>query len=578
MHKATNTLIDDEILVGLIQQLEQLSVDQTEWLINFLKQQNENSSTIDINNKVRSAVVYATETGNSKGIAERLFDTAQKHNKSIELIDFAELKLRHILKFDQLLIVCSTHGDGDPPEPIELVYNDLMTSVISLEKLSFAVLALGDSTYEKFCETGKKIDQKLFQLNATRLLPCVECDVGFEEEAKIWIDKIVKLIPAQTEIDSKQVKTKPSINELINKNNPLVVKVIENLRLTSEKRRNAIHHIELALESNQIFSISPGDSIGVIARNPSELVNTILNLVNLTGNESVNLKMGTLSLREALSDHCDLNVISSKLLENWSILSKDNELHLLLQGDNKNSRTFTKQNYLSELLTNYPAQIEPQTFVNLLRPLQPRLYDLANSTKYINDEAHILVERYIYQHASREYVGIASNYLVGLSEEDVVSIYPHPNKRFHLPINQTVPLILIADGTGIAPFRAFIQEVSIDNKRQHPIWLFFQERYFKEDFLYQAEWLKFIETENLTRLDIAFYKDNSELKLFDLVKQNYSQFKGWLISGAHIYLSGHKSELELFESLLNAGIASDPEISSEWQIMSKNGRIHRNLY
>ena len=120
--------------------------------------------------------------------------------------------------------------------------------------------------------------------------------------------------------------------------------------------------------------------------------------------------------------------------------------------------------------------------------------------------------------------------------------------------------------------------MSIDNKRQHPIWLFFQERYFKEDFLYQAEWLKFIETENLTRLDIAFYKDNSELKLFDLVKQNYSQFKGWLTSGAHIYLSGHKSELELFESLLNAGIASDPEISSEWQIMSKNGRIHRNLY
>ena len=577
MQNASKNLIDDEILVGLIQQLEQLSVDQTEWLINFLKQQNEISSTIEINNNVRSAVVYATETGNSKGIAERLFDTAQYHNRSIELIDFAELKLRHFLKFDQLLIVCSTHGDGDPPEPIELVYNELMTSAISLEKLSFSILALGDSTYEKFCEIGKKIDQKLFQLNTTRLLPCVECDVDFEEEAKIWIDKVIKLIPAQTEIDSKQTKPKSSINEVINKNNPQTIKILENLRLTSVKRRNAIHHIELALANNQIFNVKPGDSIGVIARNPSVLVNTILKLVNLTGNESVNLKIGTLSLREALSDHCDLNVISSKFLEKWATLSKDNELTLLIQGERKNIRSYTKQNYLSELLTNYPAQIEPQNFVDLLRPLQPRLYDLANSTNYINDEVHILVERYIYQHGGREHFGIASNYLVGLSEEDVVSIFPHPNKRFYLPINQTVPLILIADGTGIAPFRAFIQEVSINDKRQHPIWLFFQERYFKEDFLYQAEWLKFIETGALTRLDTVFYKDNSELKLFDFVKQNYSQFKGWLNSGAHIYLSGHKSELELFESLLNAGIASDPEISSEWQIMSKNGRIHRNL-
>lgn len=578
MQNASKNLIDDEIPVGLIQQLEQLSVDQTEWLINFLKQQNESSSTLEINNNVRSAVVYATETGNSKGIAQCLFDTAQNHNKSIELIDLAELKLRHFLKFDQLIIICSTHGDGDPPEPIELVYNELMTSVISLETLSFAIFALGDSTYEKFCETGKKIDQKLFQLSATRLLPCVECDVDFEEEAKIWIDKVIKFLPEQTEIDSKQVKSTSSINELINKNNPLTVKVLENLRLTSEKRRNAIYHIELALANNQIFNVSPGDSIGVIARNPSVLVNTILNLVNLTGNESVHFKNGTFSLRKALSDHCDLNVISAKFLENWSTLSKNKELHLLLQGESKNIRTFTKQNDLSELLANYPAQIKPQTFVDLLRPLQPRLYDLANSPKYINDEFHILVERYIYQHAGREHVGIASNYLVGLSEEDVVSIFPHPNKRFHLPTNQTVPLILIADGTGIAPFRAFIQEVSVNDKRQHPIWLFFQERSFKEDFLYQAEWLKFIETGILTRLDIAFYKDNSELKLFDLVTQNYSQFKGWFKSGAHIYLSGHKSELELFESLLNAGIGSDPEISSEWQIMSKNGRIHRNLY
>lgn len=578
MQNASKNLIDDEILIGLIQQFEQLSVDQTEWLINFLKQQNESSSTNEINNNVRSVVVYATETGNSKGIAERLFDIAQSHNKSIELIDLAELKLRHFLKFDQLIIVCSTHGDGDPPEPIELVYNELMTSAISMEKLSFAILALGDSTYEKFCETGKKIDQKLFQLNATRLLPCVECDVDFEEEAEIWIDKVIKLIPSKTEIDSKQVKPKSSINELINKNNPLTVKVLENLRLSSENRRNAIHHIELALEKSQIFNLSPGDSIGVIPRNPSELVNTILNLVNLTGYESVNLKIGTLSLRKALSDHCDLNVISSKLLENWSTFSNDSELHLLIQGDRQNIRTYTKQNYLSDLLINYPAQIEPQNFVDLLRPLQPRLYDLANSTNYINDEVHILVERYIYQHAGKDQFGIASNYLLGLTDEDVVSIFPHPNKRFHLPINQNVPLILIADVTGLAPFRAFVQEISMDDKRQHPIWLFFQERYFKEDFLYQIEWQKFIETGALTRFDFAFYKDNAGLKLFDLVKQNYSEFKGWLDSGAHIYISGHKTELELFESLLCSALDSDPGIGLQWFDVSKNGRIHRNLY
>ncbi|MCX4186876.1 diflavin oxidoreductase [Methylophaga sp. OBS4] len=526
----------------------------------------------------RIVVGYGTETGNSKGIAQQFNDQARENGKFVEVKNLADLKVRHLANIDFLFIVCSTHGDGDPPESVELFYNALLDYQASLEDTAFAVLALGDSTYDLFCETGKTIDKKLAELCAQQLLECYECDVDFEHEAQVWIKRCLKFIPETgSSGGAVHATTKRADSTAFSKNNPLQIEVLENITLTGPSRVNAIHHLELALNPNHHFNLRPGDSIGIFPHNPPDLVHAILELCHFSGDESVTIKETAMPLVQALREHCDLTVVSAKFFNEWSMLSQNQELLGLIE-DKKKVRAFLKIHQLTQILSVYPLVIEPQLFVDLLRPLQPRLYDVSNSLDAVDNEIHLTVELYQYCFAGKRCNGIASKFLLDLEPGELLSIFPQHNKRFQLPTNHNVPIIMIADGTGIAPFRAFIQEIENKTERCHPTWLLFCEQTFTEDFLYQVDWQQALQSGSLTRLDTLFHADIPSATLLDLMADSYDLFKGWLEAGAHIYLSGHKHEMETLEKSLNAALGSDPGISQKWTQLSSQNRLHRNLY
>lgn len=575
MNKSVTPFFSEELWKDVTSLIEQLNVNQSLWLSDYLKQ-SVSAAAGPTTAQKRAAVVYGSETGNSKAIANQFADKAQKSGKPIELIDLAELKPRQLNDFHQLFIICSTHGDGDPPEPITEFHRSLLESVKPLKDLKYAVLALGDSSYEKFCETGKQIDQKLAELSAIRLLERVDCDVDFNEQAESWIEESLNLVEHSDMLSpTSALVTRPTT--AVSKAQPLSAEVLENICLTATHRLNAVHHLELDLD-NAVLDIEAGDSIGVLPHNPPVLVNKIMTLLGFSGDETVSVNEQSMPLNQALKERYDLTIVSAKFITKWSKISEHEALQQLAEQESKIIRAFLKENQLVDLLLQFGGKTDAQSFVSALRPLQPRLYDVANSFKQNAKECHLTVERHQYSFNDRKETGIASDYLCDLNVGATVQIYPQANKRFRLPMNPAVPLILIADGTGIAPYRAFLQSFKNDESRQHQTWLILQEKHFQDDFLYQIEWLKALETGDLTRLNGAFTADVPGTRLIDCITDNYETFKGWLKAGAHVYLSGHKPSLEQFESELNTISHSDPGILDEWQQLADQGRIHRNLY
>ncbi|GAB4303302.1 MAG: assimilatory sulfite reductase (NADPH) flavoprotein subunit [Methylophaga sp.] len=579
MQNPEKSLFSDREWREIVDLVQRLNISQTQWLGDYLSQLNETPANTKAAQEGRCVVAFASETGNSKAIAEALLQKAMEQGKKLELLNLAEARVRRLGTIDQLFIICSTHGDGDPPEPAEHFYNALLALDKKLDSLSYAVLALGDSTYEKFCECGKQIDQKLSQLSAVRLIDRVDCDVDFQEQADTWMAQVLSLVKASTDnVPHLRLARSDPPNTQIDRTNPCEVELLENVCLSDPDRDNAVHHLEFSLEQVGHLRLSPGDSIGVKPHNPPGLVNSVLTLMGYSGDESVSVKNTAMPLVQAIREHVDLVVVSSKFLKKWATITNSKTLRDLTQAEPQMIRDYLKRHRLSDILMTYSAEVDAQSFIDLLRPLQPRLYDVANSLRHTPGELHLTVERYRYQAGGRWQAGIASHFLADLDEGESVAIFPQSNKKFHLPTNTTVPIIMVADGTGIAPFRAFMQEIAVDERRQHPTWLIFRERCFQEDFLYQLEWQKALEAGDLTRLDSVFYADDPSRTVLDIVSDNYALFKGWLEAGAHLYLSGHRQPQEEFLTLLGSGLKTDPDIKAVWTAMPDQGRIHRNLY
>jgi sulfite reductase (NADPH) flavoprotein alpha-component len=577
MQNPETALFSDDQWGDIQRLLDQLSVRQSQWLSNYLNAQHSDNPAADSGTKGRIAVAYGSETGNSKALAECLHENAVKQGKQIELLNLANIKLRQLSQFQQLFIVCSTHGDGDPPEPVEAFYEALMASQKTLQQLEYAVLALGDSSYEKFCETGIQLDNKLSALKAKRLLDRIDCDVDFEEQAESWIKAVISLLAESSQTIASASLPVANSDTAVSKKNPVEIELLENVCLTSADRSRAIHHLELDL-SNTALALQPGDSLGVMPQNPPELVSRILDLLGFTGDESVTVTGKAMPLVQALREHRDLNIVSAKFIRNWKKVCDNPLLQSLADSETKIIRDYLKQHQLADIICEFGGHTEAQFLIDSLRPLQPRLYDVANSLNHTPGECHLTVERYIYKLNGKHHQGLASHYLCDLGESETLLVYPQENKRFRLPLNKTVPLILIAESTGIAPFRAFLQELAIQPERQHQTWLIFQEHAYKDDFLYQLEWQQALKNGDLTRLDSFFSEDMPGMNLFDCVAEHYETFRGWLQAGAHCYLAGHKSQLEHFEKTLGAALGSDPSGAKTWSQMAEQGRIHRNYY
>jgi sulfite reductase (NADPH) flavoprotein alpha-component len=558
--------------------LKTLDARQVAWLSGYLAgQSNTDSETArPVINESEVLVAYGTETGNCEKLARQFEALARAENIKVVVCDLAYVRLRQLGKQTYVLFICSTHGDGDPPESVKSFYAALMDAKAPrLPNLRYAVLSLGDSTYEHFCATGKQLDERFASLGGTRLTFRQDCDVDYHSTAKLWMEDILKLIPHSEPSGSIAIQHVDQ-TEKITKSNPLLTTVLSNNRLSHCSRDNPVHHIELSIDSKRI-SLASGDAVGVLVRNPDTLVDAILEAANIKRDEVVTINHRTTRLDMVLAEECDLTIPSNKFIDMWSQAALSADLTEIANLEHTEKKSFLKKHQVLDIIKKFPAKVDAQHFVNHLRPLQPRLYDIANSINFIEDEVHLTVKKYTYGFQERIEEGVASAYLVNLKEDEQLRIYPYRNARFHLPEMLDVPLILIADSTGIAPYRSFIQEIQL-GVRTHPCWLIFSEEQYEEDFLYQIELQKAMELDILKRIDTFFHHEESAGSLGKTVITQSGLLLDWLKQGAHIYLCGDKPRLTECENEITAWLSSSDKQEVSWQSLDSNHRIHRNLY
>jgi len=499
-----------------------------------------------------ATILYATHTGNGRGIAEQLAEEAKLQGVNVRVLSIADFKPRDITKEKFLTLVISTHGEGEPPESAAEFHRYLFSSrAPKLEDLSFSVFALGDSSYEYFCEAGKQIDNRLEVLGAKRLLARIDADVSFQEIATDWRSEVIlqarQLMPEQNVnvVNISSESSHPRIDRL----NPYKATVLENRRLTTDKAMANVHHLVLEIDP-QLVHYQPGDALGVWSRNHPALVDEILKVTQLEQDASVTIDGQTMTLSQALLEKLELTLLHPTVVAKWATLSASETL-LSLAEDIRRLREFAQDRQVIDLISEFPAKVDAVSLVNVLQSLQPRLYSIASSQQVADDEVHLTVSELSYEAHGREHLGTASNYLAErVQQDDLIGVYVAENSQFRLPENGDTDIILIGSGTGIAPYRAFLQQREIDGARGKN-WLVFGNRQFREDFLYQQDWVNFRKAGFLERASLAFSRDSlNHTYVQDKLREEGETLYQWLEQGARIYVCGSiKMEKAVHEAI-----------------------------
>lgn len=497
-------------------------------------------------------VLFGSETGNSKGLAKSLVEAAKAKGIEARLADMADYKTRGLKDEQDLLVITSTHGEGDPPQTALGFFEFLEgRKAPKLPQLRFAVLALGDSTYEHYCGAGKRIDQRLEELGAQRLADRVDCDVDYEDAAADWIATAVSKLAPSVSTAPKALVAAPSVAPeqgvapaVVDKKNPFQAAVIENIVLTGRGSTKETRHIELSLADSGL-AYQPGDALGVVPRNDPVLVAALLEQLALSADAPVTVKQGATSLGAALTSTFEITAATPRFLDHWAEITNAAELQALRAADQAEARTaFLHNHHILDIVSRFPATgIDAGRFVAGLRPLQPRLYSIASSLSAAPDEAHLTVSTVRYTLHDLPRAGVASSYLAARDEADAtVPVYIQSNDHFHLPDDDT-PILMIGAGTGVAPYRAFMQEREARGASGRS-WLFFGERNFRSDFLYQVEWQGLLKSGVLSRLDLAFSRDTApKTYVQNRLRQQGRDIYAWLEEGAHLYVCGDAAHM-----------------------------------
>lgn len=560
--------------------IHQLNDQQNIWLTNYLLSQRAVSKALREQPPEMPEIMllHGGETGNSKRLALQFKKKIISNGYSAQVEDLSNVKLRQLIKYPTTIFICSTHGYGDPPSTISDFYESLMSHTErSFEGFQYAVLALGDRSYEYFCVAGIAIDEKIAMLGGNRLIDREDCDVNYQTQANQWIEKLIKKLPRKTDnIKRSEVVMLDEPLKEVSKSNPLATTLLEKINLSHPDRKDANHHLVLGLERSEM-EFTEGDAVAVLVQNPEHLVNNIIDATSMTPSEMVNINNESVTLKHALTEKLDLTIPSRDFVQLWLSLDTNGNFQPAVGSSEKDIKDFIKTHQLLEIVKKFRSTPNAQQFVDVLRPLQPRLYDIANAARYVTDEIHICIKRYLYSLGNKINAGIGSNYLIDLPVGSVVNLYLHKHARFHLPEKNNVPLILIADGTGIAPYRAFIQAIST-SVRSHDCWIIFSEKNFEQDFLYQTEWISALEKRTIKYLTPVFDEDLSICSHFHFLLEKEEILEKWIINGAHIYFSGDKKRLLNCENEFKEWFESQQFKSLKWSDLNKEKRIHRNMY
>jgi sulfite reductase (NADPH) flavoprotein alpha-component len=493
-------------------------------------------------------VLYGTETGNGRALAKQLAASVGERGLSAKLVDMADYKVRQIKDEQDLLIIVSTHGEGDPPEPAVGFFEYLESArAPKLNGVRYSVLALGDSTYEHYCEAGKRIDRRLEELGAVRLGERIDCDIDYEEQAASWSEAVVERLAQDVQATSArvvQLHPAAAAAAVHDKKNPFPATVLENIRIVGRHSTKETRHVELDLSGSRL-AYEPGDSLGIMPSNDARVVDDLLEAAGLPGDVEVSVKDSSISLASALTSRFEITTASPRFIEQWAKLSGASELQALLGVDRSAERVkFLDGHHVGDIVRRFPvAGVDPHSFLAGLRPLQPRLYSLASSQAAVGDEAHITVSPVRYELYGTARGGVASTQIADrLEMGDVVPVYVQENPHFRLPADD-VPIIMIGPGTGVAPFRAFLQEREV-RAAGGKAWLFFGERNFRSDFLYQVEWQQWLKEGVLSRLDVAFSRDGvDKVYVQHRMLEQARDIYAWLEEGAHLYVCGDEKAM-----------------------------------
>ncbi len=493
--------------------------------------------------QARLAVIYGSQTGNGKRIAERLGRAAEAAGLAVRVQSARDYPLKDLAKERLLVVVMSTHGDGDPPDDARGFIEYLTGKrAPKLEQLQYSVLALGDSSYPKFCETGRLIDERLDALGAQRLLPRVDCDLDYERQTAPWLEQVVggarEALGAPAVATVTRLRTVP-LAPTHTREQPFAAPLLANQRITGRGATKDVRHVELSLEGSGL-TYEPGDALGVWHENPPLVVEQVLAATGLDGAEPVASDGQTKSLREWLATGRELTRLTRPFLAQHAERAGERALAAVLEpGQGEQLRRVLKDLQLADLLRRHPARWDAAGLVQTLRPLAPRLYSIASSREAVGDEAHLTVAVIDYELDGERRLGAASGHLAALTgDEASARIFIEPNERFRLPADTARDLIMIGPGTGVAPYRAFLQHREAQGAKGRN-WLLFGARHFASEFLYQVEWQEAQRKGLLDRLDLAFSRDHTpRAYVQDRMREHGRELFAWLEGGAYLYVCG----------------------------------------
>ncbi|SFD89558.1 sulfite reductase (NADPH) alpha subunit [Bacillus sp. OV194] len=601
--QATNSPFDQEQAELLNKLIPTLTEAQKLWLSGYLAASQslaapvgpaavvKHGSILPVSKEV--TILYGSQTGNAQGIADNSSKALKEKGFEVTVSSMSDFKPNQLKKLKNLLIIVSTHGEGDPPDNAISFYEFVHGKrAPKLEDLRFSVLSLGDSSYEFFCQTGKDFDKVLEELGGKRLTPRVDCDLDYDEPAAEWLSKVILgLNEAQGETASEAFQEASATlaeEATYSRTNPFHAEVLENINLNGRGSNKETRHLELSLEGSNL-SFEPGDSLGIYPENDPKLVDLLLEELHWNPEEIVTVnKQGDVApLKQALITNFEITVLTKPLLQQAAQLTENERLHELLSaGHESELKSYLSGRDLLDLVQDFgPWAVSPQDFVNILRKMPARLYSIASSLNANPDEVHLTIGALRYESFGRSRSGVCSILCAErLEPGHTLPVYIQHNKNFKLPANGETPIIMVGPGTGVAPFRAFMQERE-ETGAEGKSWMFFGDQHFVSDFLYQTEWQKWLENGVLTKMDVAFSRDTEEkVYVQHRLLEHSKELFHWLEEGAVLYICGDEKNMahDVHQTLIgiieNEGSMTREQAEEYVARMQQEKRYQRDVY
>jgi sulfite reductase (NADPH) flavoprotein alpha-component len=534
-------------------------------------------------------VLYGTESGNSEELADRTVKEAKKKGFKAVMKNMSDISPADLAKEENLLVIVSTWGDGEAPETAVGFHKAFMADDVKLDGVKFSVCGLGDTSYEKFCEIGKQFDARLEELGATRIAPRVDCDVDYEDCYVEWFAAAMKAIApaAPAPVVAVHAGSGAPATVEFGKKNPFLSEVYDNVLLNGEGSAKETIHVELSLAGSGLH-YEPGDALAVLPTNCPSMVKQILNAAKLKGTEEVEVKgLGKKLLADALREDFDITALSKAVLKKLAEATGSATLaELLEEGAKEKLLKYLAGREIVDALADFaPNGLSADALAGVFRKLPIRLYSIASSPLAHPNEVHLTVAAVRYETHGKVRKGVCSTFLVDVAKTgESVPVFVQPNKNFRLPADGNTPIIMVGPGTGVAPFRSFVEHRAAVGAGGRN-WLFFGDQRYTYDFLYQLEWQDFLKEGHLAKLDLAFSRDQPEkVYVQDKMLENGAELYKWLEEGAHFYVCGDASRMaaDVHEALIsvvkNYGAKTREQAEEYVENLKKAKRYQRDVY